>query len=63
IKEHDEQCTIRSPVERFFGRLKQIFSVFSRIYRYDHQNFDIDFDNAVLLTNEFICKTELTEDD
>ncbi|OAF72107.1 hypothetical protein A3Q56_00102 [Intoshia linei] len=30
---------------------------------YDHHNFDIDFDNAVLLTNELICKTALTEDD
>ncbi|OAF68928.1 hypothetical protein A3Q56_03301 [Intoshia linei] len=63
IKEHDQQCTIRSFVERFFGRLKQAFSVFSGIYRYNHQNFDIDFDNTVLLTNELICKTELTDDD
>ncbi|OAF66672.1 hypothetical protein A3Q56_05550, partial [Intoshia linei] len=63
IKEHDKQCTIISLVERFFVRLKQAFSVFFGIYRYDHQNFDIDFDNAVLLTNELMCKTGLTEDD
>ncbi|OAF70386.1 hypothetical protein A3Q56_01897 [Intoshia linei] len=45
IRDHNEQCSIRSSVER----LNQAFVVFSEIYKYDHQNFDVDFDNAVLL--------------
>ncbi|OAF70921.1 hypothetical protein A3Q56_01285 [Intoshia linei] len=37
----------RGCVERFFGRLKKLFSIFSQIYRWDHSYFNIDFDICV----------------
>src|SRR5215210_7779752 len=50
-------------VECYFGRLYRKFSVFGHIYRYDHQNVDIDFENACWLINEDVMVSELSVDD
>ena len=50
-------------VEHFFGRLVRKFDIFRRVYRFDHDNFDTDFENACLLINEEILVAGLTEDD
>jgi hypothetical protein len=31
------------------------------VYRWDHRNFDMDFENCALLTNEHIQSNQLTE--
>lgn len=49
----------RNPVEWFFGRLYRKFPLFNGIYKFDHSNFDIDFENACLLINEDITVSEL----
>lgn len=54
---------IRVPVEQFFGRMYQLWAVLRNVYRWDHSNFDTDFDLAVLLTNEQISHTPLQESD
>jgi hypothetical protein len=53
----------RVPIEQFLGRLCKLFAVFRNVYRYDHSNFDVDFANACLLTNEAIVATELVDED
>lgn len=54
---------VRVPVEQFFGRLYNKFGVLRKIYRYDHAHFDVDFENACLLTNEDILITALCAED
>jgi len=44
VNEHSELASLRSPVERFFGRLKKLWSVTREIYRY-FSSFDIVFLN------------------
>ncbi len=45
---------IRVPVEQFFGRMQQLFTLLRNTYTLDHSHFDTDFDNCVFLTNEHI---------
>ena len=45
VTENQEKNKLRVPVEWFFGRLQKLWKVFREIYRWSHQNFDIDFDN------------------
>jgi len=52
---------IRVPVEQYLGRLNQLWGIVRGVYRWDHQNFDLDFQNACLLTNESIKRRELNE--
>ncbi|OAF66723.1 hypothetical protein A3Q56_05543 [Intoshia linei] len=63
VESHKELASIRGCVERFFGRLKISFSIFSLTYRYDISHFNVDFDICVLLTNEIISRTQLTDND
>jgi DDE superfamily endonuclease len=46
-------------VECFFGRMYRKFPMLSGVYKFDHQNFDLDFENACLLINEDITISEL----
>jgi hypothetical protein len=55
---------MRVPIEQFFGHLKSSWHLVKRVYRNDHGNFDLDFDNCVLLTNELLAYREvLSESD
>mgnify|MGYP001068459656 CR=1 FL=1 len=54
---------IRVPVEQFFGRLVKLWAIMKGTYRYDRVNFDSDYDNCVLLTNEHIKANNLEESD
>ena len=54
---------IRVPVEQFFGRLTRAWGVMQNVYRWDHANFDIDFENACFLTNELIQQNDLATAD
>ena len=54
---------IRVVIEQFFGRLKSLWSIFRKPYRYSHEKFDMDFDICVLLTNEHIKSNFLQECD
>ncbi len=62
-KRNKELSVERTPVECYFGRLVQRFPLFATVYRFDHSNFDIDFENACLLTNEDITISNLTDED
>jgi hypothetical protein len=53
----------RIHIEHFFGRIIQTFTMFHNRYRLDHANFDIDFQNACLLTNEAIIISVLSDAD
>ena len=50
-------------VECFFGRLKRIWSIFSRMWTLDEEVFDIFFDIACGLTNVHILRHPLREVD
>ena len=58
-----ELSRIRVVVEQFFGRLKSLWSMFRKPYRYSHDKFDMDFDICVLLTNEHIKVNFLQNND
>lgn len=53
----------RCPVEQFLGRNAKLFAVMRDVYRYDHDKFDLDFENCCFLTNESILLTALADDD
>ncbi|HSN67109.1 MAG TPA: transposase family protein [Fusibacter sp.] len=53
----------RTPIEQFFGRLCKKFPVYRNTYRYDHKNFDVDFQIACFLVNEDILLTALAKND
>jgi hypothetical protein len=53
----------RVPIEQFFGRLRCKFPLFRNTYRFDHSNFDIDFENACLLVNEDVVRRALSQED
>jgi hypothetical protein len=53
----------RVPIEQFFGRLRCKFPLFRNTYRFDHSNFNVDFENACYLINEDILHRALTEQD
>ena len=61
--ENEEKSKIRVPVECFFGRQQKLWKIIRETYRWDHKNFDIDFDNCALLTNEHIKQKDLQEID
>jgi hypothetical protein len=48
-------------VECFFGRVLSHWHIVSGIYRWDHANFDLDFANMCLLTNERMKGNQLVE--
>lgn len=50
---------IRVPVEQFFGRLLSSWGILRGVYRWDHTNFDTDFQICCLLTNELIHHNQL----
>ncbi len=54
---------VRIPVEQFFGRLKSCWRILANTYRMDHANFDTDADNCILLTNELIKISNLSDVD
>ncbi len=56
-----ELCTIRNPVEQFFGRVWKLWKVARGVYRWDHRHFDVDIDVCILLTNEHIKRHDLVE--
>lgn len=58
-----ELNAIRGSIERFFGRMEKLWGCIREIYRWDHDNFDVDFDNCLLLTNEHIKQNQLEEID
>ena len=41
--------------------MQKLWKVFRGIYRWDHKNFDFDFDNCAMLTNEHIKHNSLEE--
>ena len=43
---------VRCPVERFFGRMKQLFKLLRQPYKFCHSTFDMHVNNMILLTNE-----------
>lgn len=51
----------RVPIECFFGRVCSLWQNVGSLYRWDHSNFDMDFENACLLTNEHIKAHNLAE--
>jgi hypothetical protein len=61
---YKEMCTLRCPVERFFGRMTKLWKLSREEYRYSHAHFDKDIDNCILLTNENIkcCQLEPMEE-
>ena len=63
IMKNREKSLIRVPVECFFGRLKKLWKILRGIYRWSHENFDIDFDICCLLTNLHIKSNRLEEID
>jgi hypothetical protein len=58
-----ELSQLRCPVERFFGRLKCLWKIFTSEFRLDHAHFDMDFDICCLLTNESIERKQLAVED
>jgi hypothetical protein len=59
---NEEMTKIRVPVECFFGRMWKLWSLLRKPYPYDHNLFDGDYENMVLLTNEHIRATHPLED-
>lgn len=49
----------RVPIEQFFGRMYKLWGVQRGVYRWDHANFQMDFENMCLLTNEHIAESAL----
>ena len=47
----------------FFGRVKKLWEICSKPYRFDLENFDDDVDLCFLLTNESIVYSNLVEKD
>jgi hypothetical protein len=41
--------------------MQQLFAIMRGVYRWDHRNFDMDFENCALLTNEHIQSNQLAE--
>ena len=64
IEEHQFNRNVYSIhiIERFFGRMKNLWKITSSMYN-DQTNFDIDFDNCILLTNEHIRFHKLLDED
>jgi len=58
---NDKLNRLRVPIEQFFGRVLQSWTFLHGVYRWDHANFDVDFENACLLTNELIKHRSLEE--
>lgn len=54
ILHNTEIDRFRCPVEQYFGRMLQSWAVPRGKYRWDHNHFQIDFENWCLLTNELI---------
>lgn len=54
---------VRCPVERFFGRMRQLFKILRLPFRLSHSVFDLHFDTMVLLTNEKLRTSALNEAD
>ena len=50
-------------VERFFGRLKNVFFVFSGVWELSPRSFDVFFDIACALTNIMLLTSPLNYDD
>jgi hypothetical protein len=53
----------RVPIEQYWGRMYLRNGMFNNVYRYDHSHFDMDFQNARLLTNEDIMISNLALED
>lgn len=58
-RDNEEISRVRVHVECFFGRLKKMWAIATKRYKYDHSHFDDDIDLCILLTNESIEKTHL----
>ena len=50
-------------VECFFGRAKRLWTVMGGRFRWAHDLFDDSVDLCILLTNEHIKRSQLTDDD
>lgn len=59
----EELIRLRCPVERFFGRLCQLWRICRGRYQWAHERFDSDIDICILLTNEHIKRNRLEEID
>ncbi len=57
--DNKKKSTTRVPIEQYFGRMVQKCGIMGGIYRYDHKNFDLDFENCCLLINEDISISNL----
>ena len=60
---NEEQRKARVPIECFFGRVMKLWGVVENVYRFNHKNFDMDFENACLLTNYHIRDHDLDDED
>jgi hypothetical protein len=47
-KRNEELSQIRVWIECFFGRMQQLFAIMRGVYRWDHRNFDMDFEDCAL---------------
>jgi hypothetical protein len=63
IERNRELEKIRRPIEAFFGRLTNCWSILGTVYEWDQVHFNDDFVIGVLLTNELIQVNELAEQD
>jgi len=59
-KANKQKARTRNPVEQYLGRLIMKNAILFNVYRYDHSNFDLDFENCCMLVNEDISIRELT---
>jgi hypothetical protein len=63
LRRNEKLSRIRVKVECFFGRMKKLWAITSKVYRLDHTKFDDDFDICLLLTNEHIRNHQLNNED
>jgi hypothetical protein len=63
VHANEELKNLRVHVECFFGRMYKLWGVIRNIYKWDHDFFDLDFENCAMLTNEHIRANQLTEED
>lgn len=61
LMDNKEINRLRVPIECWFGRLKKLWKILRDTYSIDHKNFDQDFDNCGMLTNEHIKCNLLSE--
>jgi len=60
---HNKKWSQTHVIERYFGRMKQLWGITAERYRLTSETLDQDFENCALLTNAHIKYHQLTPDD